>query len=219
MSNLLESPLTDGQQRVLDYLRERTGGITPTIREIQQALGFKSQNSVTQLLRLLERKGLIRTLPGKARGVAVTVPAPERATMTPPDTRLSFIDVPLFGEVQAGWSAADPLQIPDTLPVHAPSMRLTERSRPFALRVRGDAMTGACIQEGDYVVFDSRCEPRPGDVVAAHLDNTTVLLRYVVRGGRKYLKAENPKYPDVPFVEERIMRGVMVGLIRGANLI
>lgn len=208
------------QRRVLDYLlaRQARGEIAPTTREIQQALGIASQNSVIQFLRALERKGLVRTLPGKARGV-VAVSPPSESPSHRPDIRSLFIDVPLYGEIRGEGSAGGPSPLPATLPVHAPTMRLTHRSRPFAWRMHGDSMKDVCIQDGDYVVFDAECQPRPGDVVAVFLDGATTLKRYVVIGDQTYLKAENPRYRDLRPVDDLKAEGVMVGLIRGANLV
>ena len=208
------------QRRVLDYLLERQarGEIAPTTREIKQALGIASQNSVMQFLRTLERKGLIRTLPGKARGV-VAVSPPAEPTAHRPDLRSFFIDVPLYGEIGGERSENGPSPLPTILPVHAPTMRLTHRSRPFAWRMRGDSMTDACIQNGDYVVFDAECQPRPDDIVAVLLDGVTDLKRYVVIGEQIYLKAESPRHRDLRPMDNLRAQGVMVGLIRGATLV
>ena len=211
------------QRRVLDYLlaRQARGEIAPTTREIKQALGIASQNSVIQFLRALERKGLVRTLPGKARGVVAVSPPTEPAAQAAhrPDLRSFFIDVPLYGEIRGEGSVGSPSPLPATLPVHAPTMRLTHRSRPFAWRMHGDYMKDVCIQDGDYVVFDAECQPRPGDVVAVFLDGMTTLKRYVVIGDQTYLKAENPRYRYLRPVDNLKAQGVMVGLIRGANLV
>ena len=208
------------QRRVLDYLldRQARGEVAPTTREIQQALGIASQNSVVQFLRALERKGLVRTLPGKARGVVAIAPSVEPPAQRP-EIRSFFIDVPLYGEVRGGEVSDGPMPVPASLPVHGPTMRLTQRSRPFAWRMRGDAMKDACIQDGDYMVFDARCEARPGDIVAVFLDGATAIKRYVVVGEQAYLKAENPQYRALQPVDTLRAQGVMVGLIRGANLV
>lgn len=208
------------QRRVLDYLldRQARGEVAPTTREIQHALGIASQNSVMQFLRTMERKGLVHTLPGKARGVIALIPSPPPVTKQG-DIRSLFIDVPLFGETRRAASEEAPTPVPATLPVHAPTMRLTSRSRPFAWRMRGDSMTDACIQDGDYVVFDAECEPRPGDVVAVLLDGMTTLKRYVVIGGQNCLKAENLYNTELIPIDNLKMQGVMVGLIRGADVI
>jgi repressor LexA len=53
-----------------------------------------------------------------------------------------------------------------------------------------------------------------GDIVAALIDGETTLKRYVVERGRPYLKAENPRYPDLVPARELKIQGVMVSLIR-----
>jgi repressor LexA len=39
----------------------------------------------------------------------------------------------------------------------------------------------------------------------------------VVKGGKPYLKAENPKYPDLLPAEELMIQGVLKALIRKAR--
>jgi repressor LexA len=53
-----------------------------------------------------------------------------------------------------------------------------------------------------------------GDIVAALIDGETSLKRYVMERGRSYLKAENPRYPDLVPARELKIQGVMVSLIR-----
>jgi len=53
-----------------------------------------------------------------------------------------------------------------------------------------------------------------GDIVAALIDGETTLKRYVVERGRPYLKAENPRYPDLVPARELKIQGVMVSLVR-----
>ena len=217
MNESKPAKLTEGQQKVLDYIlmRQHQDGISPSTREIQKALNLGSQNSALQFLASLKRKGAIRSLPGKARGIAAIVPPISLKLRE--DGRPLFIDVPIRGEITAGLPVDAPPQVGDVLPVHAVSMGLTAASKPFALRVHGDSMTGACIRSGDYVVLDATREARPGDVVAALLDGETTLKRYVVCGGRPFLKAENVAYPDLTPVRELEIQGVMVGLVRGQS--
>ena len=42
----------------------------------------------------------------------------------------------------------------------------------------------------------------------------TTLKRYLVQRGRPFLRAENPRYPDLVPATELIIQGVMVGLLR-----
>jgi repressor LexA len=84
----------------------------------------------------------------------------------------------------------------------------------FALRVRGDSMIGAHIVDGDIVILEDAKDVHDGDIVAALIDGETTLKRYVVERGRPYLKAENPRYPDLVPARELKIQGVMVSLVR-----
>lgn len=211
--------LSKRQQQVLDYLwrHQHEQGVPPSTREIQKALELGSQTQVVQLIRVLESKKAVRTLPGKARGVIVVQPPSPPIPKGHAAPLSAYIDVPMCGEIQAGLPADASPQVGDTLPVKAASMGLKSSSKPFALRVRGHSMTGACIQDGDYVVLDRAREPRSGDVVAALLDGQSTLKRYVVENGKAYLKAENPHYDDIKPSGGFSVQGVMVGLIRGTR--
>jgi repressor LexA len=74
-------------------------------------------------------------------------------------------------------------------------------------------MIDAHIVDGDLVILESR-EPRNKDIVAALIDGETTLKRYVEENRRTFLRAENPRYPDLIPAAELIIQGVMVGLMR-----
>jgi repressor LexA len=57
-------------------------------------------------------------------------------------------------------------------------------------------------------------EPRNKDIVAALIDGETTLKRYVVQRGKPFLRAENPKYPDLIPAQELVIQGVMIALFR-----
>ena len=86
---------------------------------------------------------------------------------------------------------------------------------PVRLKVRGDSMIDAHICDGDTVVLEKR-EPRNNDIVAALIDGETTLKRFIKEKGKTYLQAENPHFPDLIPVEELIVQGVMVALLRKA---
>jgi repressor LexA len=92
-------------------------------------------------------------------------------------------------------------------------MRIPRPGHFWFLRVTGDSMTGANIVDGDLVAL-ARRDPRPGDIIAALVDETTTTLKRLVQeGGRMLLRAENPRYPDI-FPETLASQGVVVGVIR-----
>ncbi len=196
--------LTDRQHQLVSFLRsyQRQHGVMPSTRDIQQHFGFASQTAAMSHLKALERKGAIRRLAGKARAVVF-----------PEDMDRDTADIPVFGLIPAGFTADNPEVSDGKVTLSLGSLGLSRSSRPFALRVRGDSMTGACIAHGDYVILEQR-EPKPRDIVAALLDGESTLKRYIVEHGKPFLRAENPEYPDLIPARELLIQGVMVGLFR-----
>ena len=74
-------------------------------------------------------------------------------------------------------------------------------------------MVDAGIFENDTVILEFR-EPRNKDIVAALIDGDCTLKRYLVQNGRPFLRAENPRYPDLIPARELVIQGVMVALLR-----
>jgi len=196
--------LTARQQELLVFLKsyQKRNGLMPSTRDIQQHFGFASQTAAMSHLRALERKGVIRRIAGKARAVVF-----------PEDINRETVDIPVYGDIPAGFAADNPEIADGKLTVDTRSMGLHPGTRPFALRVRGDSMTGAHIQHGDYVILDQR-PPKSRDIVAALIDGESTLKRYLVVDTRPFLRAENPNYPDLIPAQELKIQGVMVGLFR-----
>jgi len=196
--------LTDRQKNVLDFIQreQREKGITPSTREIQSHFGFASQTSVMQYIAALERKGFLERHAGKARALITPV------------QKVRITDVPIYGQIPAGMSALTEQTIEGHLSLDSRSANVSKNRGTFALRVRGDSMTGAHIVDGDIVILEDSKDVHNGDIVAALIDGETTLKRYVVEHGRPYLKAENPRYPKLSPAQELKIQGVMVSLVR-----
>jgi repressor LexA len=196
--------LTERQQKILDFVLSYQGenGAFPTLREIQAHFGFASPFAVTRHLQALEKKGALKRQPGKSRSF-----------ISPSGFSRPSARVPLYGTIPAGLPTAAEQQ-PDTyVGVDLASLGIRNGTTVYALTVRGDSMTGASIVEGDLVFLTPR-EPRPRDIVAALIDGESTLKRYLVQHGKPFLRAENPRYPDLLPAGELIIQGVMVGLLR-----
>src|ERR1700751_3106325 len=196
--------LTEGQKRVLDFIQRehREKGITPSTREIKNHFGFASQTSVMQYIDALERKGFLDRHARKARALVTPV------------QKVRITDVPIYGQIPAGMSTLTEQTIEGHVSLDARSANISKNRGTFALRVRGDSMVGAHILDGDIVILEDTKEVHNGDIVAALIDGETSLKRYVMERGRPYLKAENPRYPDLVPARELKIQGVMVSLIR-----
>lgn len=196
--------LTERQKSVLDFIQgeQREKGITPSTREIQDHFGFASQTSVMQYLTTLQRKGFLDRSARKARALVTPV------------QKMRITDIPIYGQIPAGMAALGEQTILGHVSLDARSANISRPAQTFALRVSGDSMTGAHILDGDVVILEDRKEAKSGDIVAALIDGETTLKRYVVERGRPYLRAENPRYPDLRPARELRIQGVMVSLIR-----
>ena len=104
----------------------------------------------------------------------------------------------------------------DSLRSLADSIGFKPTRNTFALRVAGDSMIGRHILDGDLVVLEHGPEPRNGQIVAALIDRECTLKTFIMRNGRPYLRAENPKYPKLFPAEELVIQGVFKALIRKA---
>jgi DNA polymerase V len=67
----------------------------------------------------------------------------------------------------------------------------------FLMRVRGESMREAGIDDGDVVLVDRAIKPAHGHIVVAVVDNEFTVKRLWKRGARLKLQAANPTYPDI----------------------
>lgn len=203
--------LTKAQKRVLDFVQaEQTAGrAMPTLREIAAKFGFASHRGAAIHLQALRRKGFIESDPGKARSLRVTSPLQK--------LRHRIMDIPLLGSIPAGFAEGKEQETEGCVSVDVNSIGFKPTRNTFALRVKGESMIGRHILDGDIVVLEHGPEPRPGEVVAALIDGESTLKTFVKKNGKPYLKAENPKFPDLLPAQELMIQGVFKALIRKAK--
>ncbi|HEU5079865.1 MAG TPA: transcriptional repressor LexA [Opitutaceae bacterium] len=196
--------LTERQQKILDFVlrTQSENGAFPTLREIQAHFGFASPFAVTRHLQALEKKGMLKRQPGKSRSFI------SPAGFSTPATR-----IPLYGTIPAGLPTAAEQQPDSYVGVDLATLGIRQGTTVYALQVRGDSMVGANIIEGDLVFLTPK-EPRPRDIVAALIDGESTLKRFLLQRGQPFLRAENPRYPDLIPANELFIQGVMVGLLR-----
>jgi repressor LexA len=121
--------------------------------------------------------------------------------------------IPLLGSIIAGKPDNADGRIDGCIDIDPTTLRLPKNARTFALKVRGDSMRNAAILEGDVVIMEFR-EAKHGDIVAALIDGETTLKRFIVQNGVPYLRASNPKYPDLIPARELVIQGVLIALLR-----
>jgi len=198
-------PLTPRQERLLRIIEESVAkrGYAPTLQEMAQAMGIASLQGVKDHLSALERKGYLNRFPGRRR--AITVPQP----LLPLEG-----SVPILGRVAAGKPLLAVENQEGALSLNA---ELLGTATHFALRVQGDSMTDAGIEDGDHVIVRQQDEANPGDIVVALLGEEVTVKRLRKQGAALFLEAANAAYAPIPLTRQssspRIL-GVVVGLYR-----
>jgi len=202
------SPLTKRQRQIVEFIQQRQegSGIVPTQREIADHFHFRSTNAVRQHLRLIEQKGFLETGDGKARSLKLVSPLQK--------LRHRVADIPVFGSIPAGFADDRKQEAKGCVSIDIGTLNFKPTPRTFALEVRGDSMIGKHIVEGDLVVLEHGANPKSGDVVAALIDGESTLKTFLLRGAKPFLKAENPKYPDLIPAQELVIQGVLKLVVR-----
>lgn len=205
-------PLTDVQRQLLDWLEEYIfqHGYSPSTQQLREAIAWKSVSAVRYHLRALRDKGWINWVGGRSRGYQFINP------------KVGF--VPLLGTISA-HSLTEVFPDQEVKRINLSGFPLFKRmsshdlSQCFALRVMGDSMVNALIDNGDVVIMQPPVNPKTiknGTIVAARVEGKTTLKCFYRAGKTITLKPANPMYPptdvDASLVD---IQGVYVGLVRG----
>jgi repressor LexA len=198
--------LTGKQQRVLGYIVEHLErhGYPPTLKEIAGHFGISSPNAVRDHLRALEGKGFLRRDADKSR--ALTVVGRER--------RPARRGLPLLGEVAAGSPLLAEQNFQDAVDLGG---YFGDDPGTFVLRVKGDSMIGAGINDGDLVVVRHQETLASGEIGVVILGQEATVKRVFVEGRRLRLQPENDRL--VPMLVSRNdpeirIGGKVIGVIR-----
>lgn len=200
--------LTQRQQEIVEFIRQfqQTEGVAPTFRDIARHFNFSSLSTVADHLRLLQKKGVIAVEPGRKRSL--------RVLSLLDRLKHPVVEIPLFGSIPAGFARERIQEARGCISIDIETLGFKPTPRTFALEVRGDSMIGRHILDGDIAILEHGMIPKPGDVVAALIDNESTLKTFVIENGKPCLKSENPKYPKLIPAQELVIQGVMVALIR-----
>lgn len=204
------------ERQILRYLERRIlhDDVVPSFDEIRQAVNLPSKDHVFRDLNLLERKGFISRTRGKSRSIRLLRGADGR-----PFHR-GGVPIPLCGVIAAG----QPIPAPGSGLVDGLTEVLIltrdivgDGKGVYALRVKGDSMIDALINDGDVVVLRHQETAENGDMVAVWLerDEVTTLKRFYHEGNRIRLQPENRRIKPI-FVDPQDVRvqGRVIAVIR-----
>ncbi|HLB27010.1 MAG TPA: transcriptional repressor LexA [Dehalococcoidia bacterium] len=207
--------LSAKQRRILAFIQGFIDehDYPPSIRQIQEACDISSTSVVDYNLRILEKQGYIRRDREVSRAIELLEPGGRRPRVVP---------VPIIGTIAAG----QPIPVPsadtwrsfdteETLEV-SPDM-VGGRENIYALRVKGNSMIDALVNDGDIVIMEAASNARDGDMVAAWLkrEQEATLKRFYREGSQVRLQPANetmqPIRTDADNVE---VQGRVIGAVR-----
>jgi repressor LexA len=201
------SDLTGRQQSVLAYVIEyqRMHAISPTVREIAKHLKLHSPSGVHRVLHILQDKGYIHDAASKKRSWRST-------------GAISVGRIPLVGDIAAGDPIAAIEHVEEELRI-SPSVFGCDAC--FGLRVQGDSMIEAHIQDGDLAIIRRQSRVENGEIAAVLVESVlTEATLKMVRSTRSVLTLEpaNPNYKPLVFkgpARKRVtIIGKLVGVVR-----
>jgi len=224
------SMLTKKQKNLLLFINKkiRSTGVSPSYEEMKNSLNLKSKSGIHRLISALEERGFIKRLAHKARALEV-LKLPETASAN--DIYNSFspsiikggldnkseknnnTDIPVLGKIAAGTpiEAIQNEVSRVTLPVS-----LSKNDEHFGLKISGDSMMDAGINDGDTVIVKKTSTADNGQIVVALIDNHEAMLKRIRKKGKVIaLESANKRYETKIFGPDRVkVQGVLVSLYR-----
>ena len=224
------SMLTKKQKNLLMFINKklRASGVSPSYEEMKQSLNLKSKSGIHRLISALEERGFIRRLAHKARALEV-VKLPETASANDINNNFSpsvnkggldndnsngeSSEIPVLGIIAAGT----PIEAIQNEVSRVPLPTNIEKNGEFfGLKVQGDSMIEAGINEGDTVILKRTDVADNGKIVVALIDDHEAMLKRIRRKGKTVaLESANRNYETKIFGPDRVkIQGVLVSLYR-----
>ena len=222
--------LTKKQKNLLMFINKklRSSGVSPSYEEMKQSLNLKSKSGIHRLISALEERGFIRRLAHKARALEV-IKLPETASAN--DIYNSFspsvikggldkepsnnenYEIPVLGKIAAGTPIEAIQNEVSRIPLPA---NIEKNGEYFGLKIQGDSMIEAGINEGDTVIVKKTDTADNGKIVVALIDDHEAMLKRIRRKGKTIaLESANRNYETKIFGPDRVkVQGVLVSLYR-----
>jgi repressor LexA len=201
----MKNELTARQKEVFDFLKNflQEKGFPPTLREIASRFGLRGPKAPQKTLSILERKGYIRKVPGGSRAIEI---------LSYPQFSLTHIlSVPIIGRVRAG----EPILAIENIEGYLNLDRsLVSSGDVFLLRVEGDSMIDAHIQDGDFALVKPQPNAENGEIVVVLIEDEATVKRIFKKRDLIRLEPANPKMEPI-VVKKGEKKVIIVGKVVG----
>jgi repressor LexA len=201
----MRKELTSRQKEVFNFLEDylRRKGFPPTLREIASHFGLRGPKGPQKTLTILERKGYLRRIPGGSRAIEIL--------NFPPFHSNKIISIPIVGRVRAG----EPILAIENIEGYINFDRsLVASENVFLLRVQGDSMIDAHIQDGDFALVKPQPNAENGEIVVALIDDEATIKKIFKKRDFIRLEPANPNMEPI-VVKKGEKRVTVVGKVVG----
>jgi repressor LexA len=215
----MKNKLTDRQNDILIFIQQFTleSGYPPTLREIGKHFQISSTFGVKRHLEALVKKGYINIESNASRGISLVRKGQEDFGNRSLNEENVFLKIPVVGRVAAGVPITAIENMEGSLVVDPAFLKRAEDA--FALRVKGDSMINAGINDGDLVIVSPNEQARNGDIVVAMLNDEATVKRFELADKKIKLIAENDAYLPIEISNGDDFRliGKVKGVVRWLN--
>jgi repressor LexA len=196
--------LTKRQNEVLSFIADYINNYSypPTIREVAEHFKISVKGAHDHVTALKNKQALTQNVK-QSRTMALKVDSKEFTDEN--------IKIPVVGTDAEGIPILSEENWEGSITLH--QSLLKKNKSYFALRVRGDSMSGAGINNGDIAVIEKQDIVNNGEIAVAVTDNAVTLKRFYRKNSKIILKSENPKYKPIVCFDVRIL-GRLAHIIR-----
>ena len=220
--------LTKKQKNLLVFINKkiRSSGISPSYEEMKNSLNLKSKSGIHRLISALEERGFVKRLAHKARALEV-IKLPENASAN--DIFNSFTPSVIKGGLDNSVSNSTKVSVLGSIaagtPVEAIQQEvdkvalledLQNNGEHFGLKIKGDSMVEAGINDGDTVIVKKSSNAENGQIAVVLIDDQEATLKRIRKKGKTIaLEAANKNYDTKIYAASRIkIQGKLVSLYR-----
>ena len=224
------SMLTKKQKNLLVFINKkiRSTGVSPSYEEMKNSLNLKSKSGIHRLISALEERGFIKRLAHKARALEV-LKLPETASANDiynsfspsvikggldlENTKKNVNEISVLGKIAAGTPVE---AIQNEVSKVAIPEELSKNGEHFGLKVSGDSMIEAGINDGDTIIVKKTSTANNGQIVVALIDDHEAMLKRIRKKGKVIaLESANKRYETKIFGPDRVkVQGILVSLYR-----
>ena len=197
----MKSLVTQRQKQLLQIIYDfiKNTGFPPTFEEMREKLKVSSNQSVIDLLEKLEQGGAVKRNEGSARSININplgfkILGKQIFPVVGTSAAGAFMES--FTDIDFKW-----MEIPSSI---IPNEKIKQSDEVFIIKVSGDSMINAGINNEDMLLVRKAKEFKSGDIVVARNSDGTTVKRFIVDGGKRYLKPENPSYQNISIIPDEI---------------